>query len=73
MKIVGKRQIRPISKHASGYLLKQGALFNDEIHGLPTGDMTFFPKGLYRYKTHEEANAQMETWVIEGMAKHARK
>ena len=28
-----------------------------------------FPKGVYRYRNHEEANAQMEQWLADGMVK----
>jgi len=67
MKIIGKRRIRHISDIPKGLLLKQGALFNDEIHKMPTGNTTFFPKGIYRYETHEEANKHWEQCVITGM------
>jgi len=72
MRVVGKRKIRPIVKRASGTLLKQGAVFNDEIHRLPTGTVTYFPKGIYRYKTNEEANAHWDLCLIEGMAGNAK-
>lgn len=67
MKTTG-RKVRPISLEASGELLKQGALWNDEIHKLPTGQSTFFPKGVYRYKSHEEANNHWDECVAKGMA-----
>ena len=73
MRVIGKRQIRPISAKASGLLLKQGAIFNDEIHSLPTGATTYFPKGIFRYKTNEEANIHWDTCLINGMAENARK
>lgn len=73
MRIVGKRKIRSISGTASGDLLKEGALFNDEAHKLPTGNTTYFPKGVYRYKTHEEAEAHFMKHVIKGMANNAKR
>ncbi len=73
MRVVGKRKNRPIVERASGVLLKQGAVFNDEIHRLPTGTVTYFPKGIYRYKTNEEANAHWGLCLIEGMARNAKK
>ncbi len=73
MRVVGKRKIRPIVERASGVLLKQGAVFNDEVHRLPTGTVTYFPKGIYRYKTNEEANAHWDLCLIEGMARNAKK
>jgi len=72
MKIIGKRKSRSVTKNASGELLIQGALFNDEMHRLPTGSSTGFPKGIYRYKTHEAANAHWELCLAEGIAKYAR-
>ncbi len=73
MRVVGKRQIRPISERASDHLLKQGAIFTDEIHRLPTGITTYFPKGIYRYKTCEEANSHWDLCLAKGMASNARR
>ena len=56
MCVVGKRKERPISFWAPASLLTEGARFNDEIHRLSTGNMTFIPKGVRFFKTHEEAN-----------------
>jgi len=73
MRVTGKRKNRPITERAAGNLLKQGALFNDEMHKLPTGGTTYFPKGIYRYKTCEEANTHWDSCVIEGMVSNARR
>lgn len=73
MRVIGTRKARPVSKNASGGLLKQGAAFNDELHKLPTGSTTFFPKGVYRYRTHEEANAHMNDCMIIGIVRNARR
>ena len=73
MRLIGKRKARPISEKASGALLKQGAIFNDEIHRLPTGSTTCFPRGIYRYATSEEANAHWDSCVIKGIANNAGK
>ena len=69
MKVIGQRKERPVGQEASGKLLAEGARFNDEIHRLPTGHLTFMPKGVYRFKTHEEANRQQQDGLIKGMAK----
>ena len=71
MKQVGQRKERPIGLFASGTLLAEGARFNDEMHRLPTGDMTFIPKGVYRFKTHEEACQHQLDCLAKGMAKVA--
>lgn len=73
MRIVGRRKTRAITLHASAELLRAGALFNDEIHRLPTGHTTYFPKGIYRYHSHEDANAHWVECVIHGIAQHAKK
>ena len=52
MKIVGKRIIeKEITFEPRGDYLKEIATWNDTI-----GEIRFFPKGVYRYKTHEEAD-----------------
>lgn len=72
MRIVGRRQEHPISVSASADLLLEGARFNDEIHKLPGGQVTCIPKGVYRFKTHEEANRQLEACIVETMVRLAR-
>ena len=71
MKTVGRRKERPISFHASAELLVECARFNEEMMKLPTGDTSFIPKGVYFFKTHEEANRHWEDCVAKGMAKIA--
>jgi hypothetical protein len=71
MRTIGHRKARPISFSASAALLAEGARFNDEIHRLPTGNTTFTPKGVFRFKTHEEANRHQQDCLVEGMAKIA--
>ena len=56
MKTVGRRKEHQITFFASAELLVEGARFNDELHRLPTGGLTLIPKGITRFKTHEEAN-----------------
>lgn len=71
MRTVGRRKERPISLVASGSLLAEGARFNDEIHRLPTGDTTFIPKGVYRFKTLEDADRHQMDCLSKGMARVA--
>lgn len=73
MKTIGRRKIPELSPRASGELLAEGARFNDETHRLPTGETTFFPKGVFRYKTQADANRHWNECVAEGMAETARK
>jgi hypothetical protein len=72
MRTVGHRQPRPIGFAASAAQLAEGAQFNDEIHRLPSGNDSFIPKGVYRFKTHAEANQHQLDCLIQGMASIAR-
>ncbi len=65
MRVVGKRKVQAISFHADGALLRAGALFNTEIQKLQS---TFrFPRGVYRYKSHEDADRHMMECVVDSM------
>ncbi len=72
MRSIGKRKERPVGALASGDLLAEGARFNDELHRLPTGETTFIPKGLYRFKTHAEAYQHQLDCLARGMANIAQ-
>ena len=71
MRTIGHRKMRPIALSGSAALLAEGARFNDEIHQLPTGNRTFIRKGIYRFKTHEEANRHDLECIVAGMAQIA--
>lgn len=71
MRVVGKK-VLPTFKPPSGESLLAGARFNDEIHRLPTGGRTHIPKGIYRFKTHEEANEFDLQCLAKHMARIAR-
>lgn len=71
MKVIGRRAEAPLSYSASGELLAQGARFNDDLRGFPTGDGGCIPKGLYRFRTHEDANAQAQKCLADFMARLA--
>ena len=68
MRTVGYRKERPITFSACAALLAEGARFNDEIHRLPTGKTTCIPKGVFRLKTHEDANRHQADCLVRGMA-----
>ena len=72
MRTVGNRHPRPISFAASATRLAEGARFNDDIHRLPSGNDSFIPKGVYRFKTHAEANRHQLDCLAKGMASVAR-
>lgn len=73
MKTVGTRKQPSLTFSLSAEHLKEGCRFNDEIHRLPTGNTSFIPKGLYRFKTLQEANHHQQTCLAQGMAAIARK
>ncbi len=72
MRTIGRRKEHPITFFASASLLAEGARFNDELHRFPTGNMTFIPKGVIRFKTHEEANRYDQECLAKYMAKIAQ-
>ena len=67
---MGKRKLPEISAVADAALFLRGCQLNDNLHKLPTGRTTFFPKGIYRYKTFKESNQHWDECLIEGIAKH---
>jgi hypothetical protein len=71
MKVVGRRTPAPPTAGPSGASLLEGARFNESLQRLPTGDTTFIPKGVYHYKTHEDAQRHAEECLIRGMARIA--
>ncbi len=71
MRIVGHRKLQTIAYCASAELMEQGCRFNDEIHRLPTGGQTFILKGVYHFKSHEDANRHALDCLATGMAKIA--
>jgi len=70
--IVGHRTARPIMFHASAEALLEGAKFNEEIYRLSPDSNTYVPKGVYRFRTHEEANRHQQECIAAGMAQLAR-
>jgi hypothetical protein len=71
MRIIGHRKPHPICISSSGALLAEGVRFNDELRRLPTGNLCFIPKGIYRFKTREEANRFDLDCLAKGMARIA--
>jgi hypothetical protein len=71
MRIIGHRKEQPITFSASAALLLEGASFNDQIHRLPSGNHTLIPKGVFRFKSHEYANAHQQNCVVENIVQVA--
>jgi hypothetical protein len=64
MKTAGRRTEPAIVFHASAALLRTGALFNDELQRIAGGCIRLIPKGVYRFKTHEEADKHWQQHSI---------
>ena len=65
MRQVGSRREPEMVEQASGLLLAEGARFNEALSRLaPT---TFIPKGIYRFRSHDDANRQQLDCLVRGM------
>lgn len=65
MRTIGSRREPVLVPAASGTLLAEGARFSELIAWLaPT---TFVPKGLYRFRSHDEANRHELDCLARGM------
>ena len=65
MRQVGSRRDPEMVEKASGVLLAEGARFNEAVSRLaPT---TFIPKGIYRFRSHDDANRQQLDCLVRGM------
>lgn len=62
MKVVGRFKERPLSLHARGDLLTEGATFNTDLQKLQSSFR--FPRGVYRYKSHEDADRHWMECVV---------
>lgn len=69
MRQVGSRQEAPVAANPSGRLLAEGARFNEAVAWLSGG--TFVRKGIYRFRTHEEANRHAQDCLARGMGELA--
>jgi len=73
IRTVGHRATtRSLSFSASVELLLEAARFNDEAHRLVADLPGLVPKGIYRFKSHEEANAFDSRCLAERMSKIAQ-
>lgn len=70
MRQVGIRMERQAQAESSGSALAASAEFGMTIAKL-AGGSSFVPKGLYRFKTHDEAAKRDGAWLAAGMAKIA--
>lgn len=72
MRVVGKRPQYDITFNASAEKLAAGARWNDAM-GAAFGQpgVGVFPKGVYRYRSHEEADAARLDAIAARMARIA--
>ena len=68
VRVVGRRSERAITFHASGEALKEFGRLLDTSIRLAGGGSTFIPKGVYRFRTQEEADRQRAQCLAAGMA-----
>ncbi len=65
MRQVGTRREPEVVERASGLLLAEGARFSEAVSRLaPT---TFMPKGVYRFRSHDDANRHQLDCLGRGM------
>ncbi len=67
VRTVGRRRERELSLKARGDLLHEGAVFVTEMAKIRS--CLRFPQGLYRYKTHEEADAHWQDCLADNIAR----
>jgi len=67
MKQVGKRLERSMTAVPSGAALASTIAFSSDIAEL-AGGRVFFPKGIFRYRSHAEANEHQAACLAVGMA-----
>lgn len=70
MRQVGKRREAEVVEVATEDHLLAGASFIESISSL-AGGSSFVPKGLYRFKSHDQAQAMNDKWLAIGMARIA--
>jgi len=69
VKSVGRRIEPPLAVHASGEFLAEGARFNEVVARLSRAG--YMPKGVYRYKSQEEANQHEQDCLVHAIARLA--
>lgn len=72
MRTVGRRAQFDLTAEASAERLTEGARWNDSLRPLAGGARIALAKGIYRYKTHEEADRAWREAIAGGMAELAR-
>ncbi len=66
MRQVGNRIERQMVARASGALLAEGGRFNETVARF--SNISYIPKGVYRFASHLEANAHDQDCLVSAMA-----
>lgn len=69
MKVVGRRSPPTLQEQPSGESLASAARFNEAVSALAG---SVFPKGVFRYPSHEAANRHQQEVLADRMAEIAR-
>lgn len=64
-RVVGISRIREIRIEARGEWLREGAQFSTDMQKLPA--VFRFPRGVFRYKSHDEANRHWFEAVVDSI------
>ena len=70
---VGKRREPEISFHATAENFLAGCRFNDSLRALSTDGKIHIPKGVYFFRTHQEADRQLEENVVKSISGTTRR
>ncbi len=65
MRVVGKRELPPVGLRGPTPAEIEASVENARFAP------RVVPKGVYRYRTHAEANADMERWIVDGMVERS--
>lgn len=67
MRKVGHRRLPEVTLRPSGEQLRAASAINDSLTALLPGGQIAAPRGVYLFRTLEEANRQQEAWLAELM------
>jgi hypothetical protein len=73
MKTVGKRTEPIITFHATADNLREGARFNEETQRIAGKSFSPIPKGVYHFKTQEEANEHWNACCVKEVVRRNTK
>jgi len=64
----GSRKEKEISFHATAENFLEGCRYNDSLHALADGKPIGIPKGVYFFRTLEEADRQRMDYLVKTIA-----